>query len=131
MRGLLGVAMCTYCHTILFDSLRSVVANTMEKVVRGLTQVMPMVHVCCYHLLSLSRLVPCVSRPKFIPADCRHNGPKDNQIQLFMGQERSLSSQVCVMFLREQCAARLTTGSCATTGSSNKFPTLGQFCRLL
>ena len=63
------------------------VANTMEEVVCSFTQVMPMVHVCRYNFLSLSRLVSCVGRPKFVPADCRHNGPKDNQIKLFMGQE--------------------------------------------
>ena len=51
------------------------IANTMEEVVCSFTQVMPMVHVCRYNFLSLIRLVSCVGRPKFVPADCRHNGP--------------------------------------------------------
>ena len=91
VRNSSGVAMSMDYETILqitlFDSLHLVVANAVEKVVRTFTKVMPMVHVCCYHFLSLSRFVSCVAGSKLIPVYCCHNGPKNHQIELFMGQK--------------------------------------------
>ena len=60
VRNSSGVAMSTDCKTVLqitlLDSLHSVVANAVEKVVRAFTKVIPMVHVCCYHFCLLAGL---------------------------------------------------------------------------
>ena len=91
VRNSSGVAMSMDCETVLqitlFDSLHSVVANAVEKVLCTFTKVMPMVHVCCYYFLSLSRFVSCVAGSKLIPVYCCRNGSKNHQIQLFMGQK--------------------------------------------
>ena len=86
-----------------------------------------MVHVCCYHSLSLSRFVSRVGGSYFIFVNCRHDGPKNHQIKLFMGQKWSLSTQIYVVFLRKQSAARLSTWSSTTTGIHDKLSTLWQF----
>ena len=109
--------------------LHPVWSYSMEEVICACTKMVSMMHVCHHCFLPFCRFVPAMRY--VILADGCHDGPKDNQIQLFMCEKVSLCPQLCIVLFTEQPTTGLAISLGASTSELYKLSTLQQFIDLL